>query len=87
MDTQVSVNLTCPCNGHTFKNAAGLARHEKTAKEHHVWVAANERKDALIRSKNFENEIERLKLKLEHKELVEKQLLARIAFLEEQLYL
>ncbi len=83
-----TVSLTCPCRpGFVYKNASTLAIHKKTSKTHQNWVNINERKDALSRSKDFENEIERLRCRLEHKEQIEKQLLARISFLEKQIYL
>ncbi len=82
----LTVSLTCPCRpGFVYKSPATLASHIKTSKAHQSWVTTNERKDATLRCKEFENEIERLKLKLEQKDRVERQLLARIAFLEDQL--
>ena len=85
---ELTASLTCPCRpGFVYKTASTLASHVRTSKAHQNWVTSNERKDAMTRSKEFENEIERLRRKLEHKELVEKQLLARIAFLEGQLYI
>ncbi len=85
--TQVSVTRTCPCRpDFTWKTNTTYTRHFSN-ETHKKWVTANERKDAMSRSKEFENEIERLRHKLEHKEQVEKQLLARISFLEAQLYI
>jgi hypothetical protein len=76
---EVSVALQCPCRpGFTYKN---MSQHKKT-KMHQAWETTLEVKDVRGRSKHFENEIERLKHTIEHKEAVEKLLLARIEQLE-----
>jgi predicted nucleic acid-binding Zn-ribbon protein len=49
---------------------------------HKAWETSREVKDVRVQSKQFENEIERLKNRLEHKELVEIELLNRIRQLE-----
>jgi predicted nucleic acid-binding Zn-ribbon protein len=49
---------------------------------HKAWETSREVKDVRVQSKQFENEIERLKNRLEHKELVEIELLNRIRHLE-----
>jgi uncharacterized small protein (DUF1192 family) len=64
-----------------YKN---LAQHKKT-KMHQAWETSLEVKDVRGRSKHFENEIERLKHTIEHKEAVEKILLSRITRLEAEL--
>ena len=70
---------TCPCRpGFTYKN---LATH-KRSKLHQTWEANQVHKNDKVRSKEFENEIERLKRRLTHKEEVESELLARIHQLE-----
>jgi chromosome segregation ATPase len=49
---------------------------------HLAWEASKEVKDVRVQSKQFENEIERLKRRLVHKEEVEVELLNRIHQLE-----
>jgi predicted nucleic acid-binding Zn-ribbon protein len=49
---------------------------------HQAWETSKEVKDVRVQSKHFENEIERLKNRLEHKESVEIELLNRIRQLE-----
>ena len=49
-----------------------------------LWSSLQETKDTKVRSKTYENQVERLTRKLEHKEEIEKELLARIRTLEEQ---
>ena len=79
---ELSVELTCPCKpGFTYKNAHTLAIHKKT-KHHKAWETGQENKQDKLRSKEFENEIERMKRKLAHKEAVESELLQRIWHLE-----
>lgn len=76
---EVSTLLTCPCRPNfTYKN---LAQHKKS-KMHLAWEASREVKDVRVQSKQFENEIERLKRRLNHKEEVEVELLTRIHQLE-----
>jgi septal ring factor EnvC (AmiA/AmiB activator) len=48
-----------------------------------LWTALEDNKNDRARSKNFENQLERLEHRLEHKERIEKELLARIKTLEE----
>ena len=73
---------TCPCRpGFTYKN---LAIHKKS-KLHQTWEANQVHKTDKVRSKEFENEIERLKRRLAHKEAVESALLNRIQTLEDDL--
>ena len=79
---EVSLTHQCPCRpGFMYKN---MAQHKKT-KMHQAWETSLEVKDVRGRSKHFENEIERLRYTIEHKEAVEKILLARIVQLEESL--
>ena len=79
---EVSNLLTCPCRPNfTYKN---LTQHKKS-KMHMAWEAAKEVKDVRVQSKQFENEIERLKRRLNHKEAVEIALMNRINQLEEEL--
>ena len=78
---EVCVQLSCPCRPtFHYKTPASLAAHKKT-KNHKAWEATQENKQDKIRSKDFENENERL----EHKEEVERELLARIRQLEYEL--
>jgi len=78
---ELSEQLTCPCRpGFTYKN---LGVHKKS-KLHQNWEALQVHKNDKIRSKEFENEIERLKRRLIHKEAVEMALLNRITQLEEE---
>ena len=82
MDQTVSTLLTCPCRPNfTYKN---LAQHRKS-KMHLAWEASKEVKDVRVQSKQFENEIERLKRRLNHKEEIEAELLNRIHQLQEEL--
>jgi hypothetical protein len=74
--------LTCPCRpGFTYKN---ITTHKKS-KLHQTWEANQVHKSDKIRSKEFENEIERLKRRVTHKEAVEVALLNRINQLEEEI--
>ena len=79
---ELSVTFQCPCRpGFTYKN---IIQHKKT-KMHQAWETSLDVKDVRVQSKHFENEIERLKHTIEHKEAVEKILLSRIARLEAEL--
>jgi hypothetical protein len=79
---ELSVQLTCPCRpGFTYKN---ITTHKKS-KLHQTWEANQVHKSDKIRSKEFENEIERLKRRVTHKEAVEVALLNRINQLEEEI--
>ena len=79
---EVSTVLQCPCRpGFTYKN---LAQHKKT-KMHLAWETTLEVKDVRVQSKHFENEIERLRHTIEHKDAVEKILSARIVQLLEEI--
>jgi hypothetical protein len=49
---------------------------------HQAWETSREVKDVRVQSKQFENEIERLKNRLEHKDQIEIELLNRIHQLE-----
>lgn len=81
----VAVSLACPCRpGFAYKNVKFLAAHKKS-KLHQSWEAVQEVKDVRVQSKQFENEIERLKRRLTHKEAVEVELLNRIHQLEGEL--
>jgi septal ring factor EnvC (AmiA/AmiB activator) len=51
---------------------------------HLAWEASKEVKDVRVQSKQFENEIERLKRRVTHKEAVEVALLSHINQLEEE---
>ena len=76
---EVSSTFTCPCRpGFTYKS---LGAHKKT-KMHLAYEKIQEVKDVRVQSKQFENEIERLKNKLIQRELVEVELLTRIRTLE-----
>lgn len=79
---ELSVQLTCPCRPiFSYKNEISLAAHKKT-KLHKTWEASQDHKQDKVRSKEFENEIERLKRRIIHKEEVERALLSRIHQLE-----
>jgi len=78
----VSTLLTCPCRPNfTYKN---LTQHKKS-KMHQAWETSREVKDVRVQSKHFENEIERLKRRLEHKDQIEIELLNRIRQLESEI--
>jgi CII-binding regulator of phage lambda lysogenization HflD len=75
-------SMTCKCRpGFTYKN---LSAHKKT-KTHLAWLQAQDNRADKARAKDFENEVERLRRRLDHKEEVEKELIARIKTLEKQL--
>jgi len=79
---ELTATLQCPCRpGFMYKN---LAAHRKT-KLHQAWETTQEVKDVRIQSKQYENEIERLKSRLAHKEEVEIILLKQIEYLKKQL--
>ena len=79
---EIEALTTCPCRpGFTYKN---LSMHKKS-KLHQTWEANRVHRADRVRSKEFENEIERLKRRLTHKEAVEGALLNRIQSLEEEL--
>lgn len=81
---ELSLEPACPCRpGFVYKTAASLAVHKKT-KGHKAWETTQEVKDVRVQSKHFENEIERLKNRLSHKEELESVLLRRIQVLEEE---
>ena len=81
---EVSVQLACPCRpGFCYKNQISLAQHKRT-KIHKTWESLQENKQDKVRSKQFENEIERLKRRLTHKEEIETELLTRIHQLEHE---
>jgi hypothetical protein len=78
----LTLQMACPCRpGFTYKN---LAIHKKS-KLHQTWEANQVHKYDKARSKEFENEIERLKRRLIHKEAIEVELLNRIRQLEGEL--
>ena len=84
---EVSSTLQCECRpGFFYKNASSLKSHHKT-KIHQAWESIQEVRDIRIKAKQFENEIERLKNRLIHKEKIESELLRRIAELESQIYI
>lgn len=75
---EVSNTFTCPCN--PVRQYKDLKQHQKT-KMHHSWVARQELKDTRVQSKQYENELERLR---RHKESLETELLNRIHYLEHE---
>lgn len=78
------VQLTCHCRpGFVYKNRESLCQH-KRSKQHKAWEALKDQKQDKVRSKEFENEIERFKRRMEHKEAVEAELLNRIRHLESE---
>jgi len=79
---ELSMAKCCPCRpGFVYKN---MAQHVKT-KLHKAWETSQEVKDVRVQSKKYENEIQRLRNRLVHKEEVEVVLLKRIEYLEKQL--
>jgi len=81
---EISVTCQCPCRpGFIYKNEASVLAHKRT-KLHKAWETSQEVKDVRVQSKFFENEIERLKRRLAHKEEVEVVLLNKIQTLETQ---
>ena len=50
---------------------------------HLAWETVHDAKDIRVKSKQYENEVERLKNRLVHRENIEAELLARIHSLEE----
>jgi ribosomal protein S30 len=81
---EVSVQLSCPCKPEfVYKNQHSLTQHKKT-KVHKMWEQTQENRTDKIRSKEFENEIERLRNRLVHKEEVERELLCRIRQIEQE---
>jgi hypothetical protein len=84
---EVSTILQCECKpGFFYKNASSLKSHQKT-KMHLAWESVKEVKNVRVQSKQYENEIERLKGRLAHKEEIEIQLLHRITELEKLVYI
>jgi predicted RNase H-like nuclease (RuvC/YqgF family) len=82
---ELSVQLSCPCKpGFVYKNSLSLAHHKKT-KVHKVWEQSVEHKHDKARSKEFENEISRLGVRITQMEEVERELLQRIRQLEREL--
>jgi hypothetical protein len=78
----VSVKLVCPCRpGFSYKNGSTFSQHRHT-KTHRAWESDRDNKNDRIRSKEFENEIVRLRNKLAQRDEVEKELLNRIKQLE-----
>jgi hypothetical protein len=81
---EITQCLQCPCRpGFTYKNSTVLKTH-KLSKIHKAWESSQEVKDVRTKSKQFENEIERLKRRLVHKEDIEAELLTRIHQLENE---
>jgi len=79
---ELSVQFSCPCRpGFVYKSRESLYQHKRT-KQHKTWEALQDQKHDKVRSKEFENQIERLKRRLFHKEEVEIELLNRIHQLE-----
>ena len=80
---ELSSTFKCPCRPEfTYKNAQALVNHKKS-KMHLAWETAQDVKDVRVKSKQYENEVERLKYRLVHRENLEAELLARIRTLEE----
>jgi hypothetical protein len=83
---EVSVQLRCPCHpGFSYKSKESLNQHKRT-KLHKMWEVQQENKHDKVRSKEFENENERLKRRLALKEDVETELLIRIHQLESEVF-
>lgn len=82
---ELTVQLSCPCRPEfSYKNETSLRQHKKS-KLHKTWEDNQVHKHDKVRSKEFENEIERLKRRLAHKEEIEVELLNRIHQLEGEL--
>jgi len=80
---ELSSTFKCPCRpDFTYKSAKMLAQHKKS-NMHLAWETAQDVKDVRVKSKKYENEVERLKNRLVHRENIEAELLARIRTLEE----
>lgn len=80
----VAIQLACPCRpGFFYKTSASLDAHKKT-KMHRAWEQIEVNKNDKIRSKEFENEIERLRRRLAQRDDVEATLMARIHQLEQE---
>lgn len=80
----VSINFVCPCRpDFVYKNGSTFSNH-KHSKTHLAWQTERDIKNDRLRSKEFENENERLKNRLLHKEEIEKELLNRIRTLEQE---
>ena len=81
---EITPVLSCPCRpGFSYKSPESLIIH-KRSKMHKTWVSQQEVKDVRAISKTFENEIERLKNRLKHREAVEAELLSRIRSLTDE---
>jgi hypothetical protein len=82
---ELSIQLSCPCRpGFAYKSRESLYQHKKT-KQHKTWEAAQDQKQDKARAKDFENQIERLRRKIDHKEAIETALLTRIRQLEDDI--
>ena len=82
---ELSVQLMCPCRpALSYKNEISLAAQKKT-KLHKTWETQQDQKKDKVRSKEFENEIERLRRRVAHKEEIEAELLNRIHQLQYEL--
>jgi len=80
----MTVQLSCPCRPRfSYKTVASLDAHKKT-KMHKAWEQIDVNKSDKIRSKEFENEVERLRRQLTQRIDVESTLMARIHQLEDE---
>lgn len=82
---EVALQLNCPCKPNfIYKNPGSFSAHKKT-KMHIGWENTQTMKNDKARSKEFENEVERLKRSILQKEAIEAELLKRIQHLESAL--
>jgi hypothetical protein len=80
----VAIQLTCPCKpGFFYKNNSTFTMHKKS-KMHAAWETREQNKSDKIRSKEFENEVERLRRRLAQRDDVEATLVSRIHQLEQE---
>jgi len=80
----VACAYVCECRpGFQYKSKGALDTHKKS-KMHTAYLVANDLKHTQVRSKDFENRIERMKYALEQQTDVERELLARIVQLNKE---
>lgn len=81
---EVTCTFACECRpGFQYKSKETLDTHKKS-KMHAAYVVANDLKNTQVRSKDFENRIERMKYAQEQQSDVERELLARIVQLNKE---
>jgi predicted RNase H-like nuclease (RuvC/YqgF family) len=61
---EISLHLTCPCRqGFSYSNKQTFTSHRKSAR-HINWENGQDKREVMSRSKEFENENSRLKMKV-----------------------